>query len=134
MDTDNSTLTEAEEAQAKAAGEGLAKTGVNFLVTLAFIALFSWLGGIALNVGFGVHFPFVAGVILLTVGLSVVKLTAGEVASVWHTARVKADITLIAASMAAQEAIQGQQSSGLGDLASFLKTLDADDKTASPYL
>jgi hypothetical protein len=109
MTDKTSTLTGDEEAAAKAAGEKLAKTGVAFLVTLAFVALFSWLGGVALSVGFGVHFPFVAGVILLTVGLSVVKMTTAEVASVWHTARVKADVTLIATTMAAQEAIQEQE-------------------------
>lgn len=113
---------ETSKAKAEATGRALAHTGIGLIVTLAFIALFAWLAGVALNVGFGVHAPFVATTLLLAVGVSVVKLTATEVASTWHRARVEADVRLLAASMAVQ------REESLGGLAGFLSKLDKDSE------
>lgn len=106
MDIDNSTLIEAEEAKTKTPGAGAL---ASVIADMGLTALFAWVGGIALNHGFGVSVPFVATWLLLLTGLWLVQFVTGQLATVWHNARVKADITLIAATMAAQEAIQSQQ-------------------------
>lgn len=106
-------------------GSGLLDFGVTVIMT----AILSWLAGIALNKGFGVHVPVVAGAILLVAGLSVVKMAAAEVAQVWHAARVEADITLMSAALAVQESAQA---------ASFLdmagKIRDTSEKVTGGYL
>ncbi len=116
-----------EAAAAKAAAGRLTQTGIGFLVTLAFYALFAWLGGVALNRGFGVHAPFVASWLMLAVGVSVVKASMSEVADVWHKARVKADISLIAATMAVQHE---HSTGGLDDFLAKLSATDDGDNGA----
>lgn len=106
MDTDNSTLIEAEDVKAPVPG---ASALASVISDLGLTAGFAWVGGVALNHGFGVSVPFVATWLLLLAGLWLVQFVTGQLATVWHNARVKADITLIAATMAAQEAIQEQQ-------------------------
>lgn len=99
-------------AKAPGTGSGL----LDFGVTVLMAVILSWLAGIALNKGFGVHVPVVAGAILLVTGLSVVKMAAAEVAQVWHTQRVQADITLMSAALAVQESARQEHSSGLAGL------------------
>jgi hypothetical protein len=115
--------------QVSTAGGRLA---ASVLGTLGFLALAAWLAGVALNKGYGVHVPFVATWLLLLVGFAGVLKVTSEVASGWHSTRVKADINLLAASMAAQEEIRKEQSSGLASLLDSLgKT---DDKGTGAYL
>lgn len=125
MTTETETVPQAKAKPAAKAGFLAA-----FIATLAILALFAWLGGVALNKGFGVHVPFVASWILLAVGLAVVKSAASEVASTWHSTRVKADVTFLAATMAAQEAMQKEHSGGLADFLSKLGSEDTKDTGA----
>jgi hypothetical protein len=83
-------------------GKGAALLG-GVIADLGFTAMFAWAGGVALNKGFGVHVPFAGAWILLLVGLYVIQYVTGNVAQTWHNARVKADINLVAATMAVQE-------------------------------
>lgn len=126
-DTDIETT---EAAEAKASGVSALASVV---AGLGFMAGFAWVGGIALNHGFGVSVPFVAAWLLLTAGLWLAQLVTGQLATVWHNARVKADINLLVASMAAQEAIQEQ-----GDAKAFLamndRIKDMSSKVDGGYL
>lgn len=124
----NDETNEAEVAKAKAAGIS-ALAGI--VTDLGFTAVFAWVGGVALHVGFGVSVPFGAAWLLLLTGLYLAQLVTGQLAGVWHAKRVEADIRLLAATMMAQDMIHGQQESPLGDLASFLKKLDADDNSGA---
>jgi hypothetical protein len=61
-----------------------------FVTTVAVLAVIAWLGGVALNKGFGVHAPFIASWLLLVTGLTLVKAAAAEVAQAWHIQAVQA--------------------------------------------
>jgi predicted MFS family arabinose efflux permease len=124
--TDTTTET-TEAAKANVPGAGAL---ASIVADLGFMAGFAWVGGIALNHGFGVSVPFVAAWLLLVAGLWLVQLVTGQLAATWHNARVKADINLLAASMAAQDMITGPHAalSGLGDLADFLGKLDPENQ------
>lgn len=101
-------------------------------VTLARVgvtALFGWVGVLALG-DLGVSVPFMGAWLGFLVALYVVKTFVSEASAAFHTARVEADINLIAASMAAQEAIQHP----FGDVADFLKTLDPENQDNGGYL
>jgi hypothetical protein len=76
-----------------------------FIVTLGILAIVTWLAGVSLSRGFGVHVPFAPVFILQAAGLQLVKLFTIEVAQSWHNQRVRADIALIAAQLAAHEQI-----------------------------
>jgi hypothetical protein len=67
----------------------------SFVLTLGLLALFSWVGGVALNKGFGVHVPFIAGTLLLFTGVSVVKTVADQVAAAWHRHAVSAAVQTV---------------------------------------
>jgi hypothetical protein len=112
-------------AKAPGAGGGLL---LDFGVTLIVVVILSWLAGIALNRGFGVHVPLMAGAILLGAGLAVVKMAVAEVAQAWHTQRIKADITLMAAALAVQESARQESADGLDRLLAKLdKAADTDN-------
>lgn len=111
---------------AKAPGKGASFTA-GFLYSLGLYALLAWVAGIAVNKGYGVHVPFMAGWLLLLVTGWLVKHLATNVAGAWHHARVLADIDLMAAAMAAQQAVRQEQGDGLaGLLAKLGKTADED--------
>lgn len=128
MDIDNSTLIEAEEAKTKTPGAGAL---ASVIADMGLTALFAWVGGIALNHGFGVSVPFVATWLLLLTGLWLVQFVTGQLATVWHRERVKADMSLLAASMAAQDMIREESKTGLADL---LAGLARDEKDSGAYL
>jgi hypothetical protein len=120
---------ETEPAKAKPPGVS-ALAGV--LTDLGFTALFAWIIGIALNQGFGVSVPFSAAWLLLLAALYLAQLFTGQLSRIWHRERVKADIDLLAATMAAQDMIQAQQAGGLD---AFLCKLDKSaDKDTGAYL
>jgi hypothetical protein len=96
---------DAKAPQAPGRGSSLL---AGFIASLAIYAGLVWVAGIALNRGFGVHVPFVAGWLLLMTGGWLVKHLATNVAQVWHNARVLADIDLMAATMAVHEAAQAK--------------------------
>jgi hypothetical protein len=85
--------TQTEPAPAKVgAGESFL---FSFVFTLGLLALFSWVGGIALNKGFGVHVPFIATILLLFTSLGVVKTVADQVAAAWHRHAVQAAVQTV---------------------------------------
>lgn len=111
----------------KAPGKGASLTA-GFLASLAVYAIIVFVAGVALNRGFQVHVPFMAGWLLLIAGGILVKNLANSVAGTWHAARILADIDRMAATMAANAAIQQEHSSGLaGLLAKFDGVTDTDN-------
>lgn len=95
-----------------------------FVSTLAVLAAIAWIGGVALNKGFGVHAPFVASWILLITGLSVVKAAASEVAHTWHVQAVQAAGAIAAAdAIGAHMAEQAIEDEGF---LSFTQRLNAE--------
>lgn len=97
--------TEAAEAKPKAPPKG-AGALANLVTDFGFTAAFAFVAGIALHRGFGVSIPFIPSWLLLLTGLHLAQLAVAQLAHVWHRERVKADIDLLAASMAAQEFIE----------------------------
>ena len=116
----------------KAKGDKHVSLTAGFATDALFTAAFAWLGGVAFHRGFGVSVPFMAAWILLLTGLYFAQYAMGQLARVWHSERVKADTNLIAATMAAQEAIQDESVNGLKN---FLASLDKPaDKDNGAYL
>lgn len=111
--------TKTDTAKAEAAKGAAGNYVAHLAGELGLLALFAWTSTLVLG-GFGISVPFLpvwAGVIVALVG---VKLLTEEVAKPWHAARVKADINLIAASMAAQEMTRSHQETGLANFLSKL--------------
>jgi hypothetical protein len=96
---------ETEPAKAKPPGVS-ALAGV--LTDLGFTAGFAWIIGIALNQGFGLSVPFSAAWLLLLAALYLAQLFTGQLSKIWHRERVKADIDLLVASMAATESVNAK--------------------------
>jgi hypothetical protein len=118
---------EVPKGDAKAPGRGSSLLA-SVILSLAVYAVLAWVGGIALNKGFGVHVPFMAGWLLLMAAGILIKHTTTNVAGSWHHARVLADIDLMAATMAVHEAAQAK---------TFLdmdKRVRAAEKDAGAYL
>ena len=114
-------------AKAPSKGAGLL---TDFLLGLAPVAFIMWLAGVAMNKGFGVHVPFIAGSILLFTALITVKVATVAAANVWHGARVRADVTFLVASMAAQRELQQQAGGDLTGLLDSLMKPPADSDNA----
>lgn len=81
-------------------------------------ALLSWLGGIGLNKGFGVHVPFIAGWVLVTAFVLLVFTVAEHATSAYHKQAVKAAPHLAAAQMVGIAAAQAAMDhEGFADIA-----------------
>jgi hypothetical protein len=104
-----------------------------FVVTVAVMAFVAWLGGVALNKGFGVHAPFIATWLLIVLGLTIVKAVTGEVASTWYTRVVQAAGPIaIADTLGAHAAEQAIEAEGF--LAVNDRIKDMSSKVDGAYL
>jgi hypothetical protein len=87
-----------------------------FIATLASSALVSGLAGLALNRGFGVSIPFLAGFFLIVAFLFFVRLVALVAAGAWHNVAIEAASRLAAGTvvgMAAAQAVLESQNGGV---------------------
>jgi hypothetical protein len=120
----------AKDRTARAPVKG-ARALASVTTDLGLTAGFAWVGGVALHRGFGLSVPFVAAWLLLLGGMWLTQLVTAQLGRIWHHARVEADIELLAASMAAQDAIRQESKAGLADL---LTGLAKDEKDSGAYL